>query len=402
MRVIKDSFIYIAGELLAKGIPFLLLPYLTRKLGLDGFGELSYLQVVLAFCIVFVGLSQSGAISRYFYFYGKRSIGLIFVSGHIYSFLVTVIIGAIFIIQGYYSFTIVLLVASSQEILSVHLTYRQCQKKAIEFVALNVSNSIIATLLTIMFFEFLDINPDMRFISMLIANVVMVILSSIIIINKDKVKLKFSFRKYKLGLIYIFSFGIPLVFHQISIFAKGQIDRFFIYDKFTPADLALYAASFQVASVLSVLILAINKALIPYYYNALKSGFFTQSKTKKLFYISILMVPLVTVFVNIIPGWIYVLYLGEEYAGAKKYIVLFSLGILLMIPYLILVNYHFFYGNNILVSSSTMISSVIYVLYIYIASEYSVEILPFGLIIYQVVTIFLLFLYLSKKNKKHA
>lgn len=75
--IIKDSVIYLAGELISKAFPFLLLPYLSRKLGVDGFGELSYYQTYLTLFIVFLGLSQEGAVVRYFYVYGKRSLNLV-------------------------------------------------------------------------------------------------------------------------------------------------------------------------------------------------------------------------------------------------------------------------------------------------------------------------------------
>ena len=40
--LLKDSLIYVVGEMTAKAVPFLLLPYLTRVLGTKGFGDLSY------------------------------------------------------------------------------------------------------------------------------------------------------------------------------------------------------------------------------------------------------------------------------------------------------------------------------------------------------------------------
>ncbi|HHF3653343.1 TPA: flippase, partial [Haemophilus influenzae] len=42
MKVFKDSVIYLVGELSSKLVPFLLLPYLSRKLGVEGYGSLSY------------------------------------------------------------------------------------------------------------------------------------------------------------------------------------------------------------------------------------------------------------------------------------------------------------------------------------------------------------------------
>ncbi len=71
MALVKDSAIYLAGEILSKAIPFMLIPYLSRKLGVDGYGELSYYQTYIALFVIFLGLSQDGAIARYFYFYGN-------------------------------------------------------------------------------------------------------------------------------------------------------------------------------------------------------------------------------------------------------------------------------------------------------------------------------------------
>ena len=87
MRIFKDSFIYLIGELFAKSLPFLMLPYLTRKLGVEGFGELSYYLTILALLGIFIGLSQEGAITRYFYFYGNKAIDLIVRAGYLYNIL---------------------------------------------------------------------------------------------------------------------------------------------------------------------------------------------------------------------------------------------------------------------------------------------------------------------------
>lgn len=58
MSLIKDSSIYLIGELSAKCVPFLLLPYLSRKLGVEGFGKLSYYQTFLPLFVIFIGLSK--------------------------------------------------------------------------------------------------------------------------------------------------------------------------------------------------------------------------------------------------------------------------------------------------------------------------------------------------------
>lgn len=86
--VIKDGIVYLIGELVSKIFPFLLLPYLSHKLGTEGFGELSYYQTFLALFVIFIGLSQEGAVARYFYVYGKRSLNLVVNTGYSYTFFV--------------------------------------------------------------------------------------------------------------------------------------------------------------------------------------------------------------------------------------------------------------------------------------------------------------------------
>ena len=81
MKALKDSAIYLIGELTSRAMPFLLLPYLSRKLGPEGFGELAYYQTFLVLFFLIVGLSQEGAVTRYFYVYGKRSLNLVVNTG---------------------------------------------------------------------------------------------------------------------------------------------------------------------------------------------------------------------------------------------------------------------------------------------------------------------------------
>ena len=85
MKPLKDSLIYLTGEAAAKALPFLLLPYLTRRFGAAGFGDLSYWQTVCALLAIVFGLSQDGAIARYFYVYGRRNLPAVMLAGSAYT-----------------------------------------------------------------------------------------------------------------------------------------------------------------------------------------------------------------------------------------------------------------------------------------------------------------------------
>ena len=124
--LIKDSAIYVVGELVSKAFPFLLLPYLSRKLSVEGFGELSYYQTLLSLFVVFIGLSQEGAVTRYFYVYGKRSLNLVVNIGYIYTILVGTISLLFCWLMKSEIMAYVVLSAISQVFFTVQLSIRQC------------------------------------------------------------------------------------------------------------------------------------------------------------------------------------------------------------------------------------------------------------------------------------
>ena len=272
MKILKDSAIYLIGELFSKMIPFLLLPYLSRKLGVAGYGELAYYQTYLALLLLAVGFCQEGAISRYFYFYGKRSLNLIVNTGYLY----TVVVGVIALIACWiWQSTIMayLVIASIfQSFLSTQLVIRQCHKNAIHYTMIQFLSGILSALLTIVLLEIYQTNlVEKRILAIALANMVVFAVSYWLYVKKAIIK-QFSFAKYKIAFYYIIGFGLPLILHHLSFFARGQLDRIFIYHRFSETELGLYAMGATVASIASVGIMAVNKAVIPYYFEALKDS----------------------------------------------------------------------------------------------------------------------------------
>ena len=76
-----------------------------------------------------VSLTQEGAISRYFYFYGKRSLNLVVNTGYAY----TTIIGSIILMGCWIAQSEILFYAALsslfQSFLNVQLSVNKCQKR---------------------------------------------------------------------------------------------------------------------------------------------------------------------------------------------------------------------------------------------------------------------------------
>ncbi|MCK8909382.1 lipooligosaccharide flippase LsgA [Haemophilus influenzae] len=399
MKVFKDSAIYLAGELSSKLVPFLLLPYLSRKLGVEGYGSLSYYQTFLSLFLIVVSLTQEGAISRYFYFYGKRSLNLVVNTGYAY----TTIIGSIILIGCWIAQSEILFYAALssifQSFLNVQLSVRQCQKKAWSYAFIQFSLTVTGAVFTVALLEYYQNDlVEKRILAILLSNLV-VWFFSYFLYRKSTTSKKYQFKHYQSALFYILGFGLPLILHYASFFLKGQLDRIFIYHKFSETDLGLYAMGAQLALIVSIAIQALNKAIIPYFYEALKQKKLVIQQLHKWALFSFLLIPIPALVMWIIPEDVLVLILGSQFVGTKYYFILFLISTTLSIPYLILVNYLFYYGKNKLISQCSVLSTIIYVASLVALTFTEIKYIPYAGIIGSLSIIPILYFMTSKVSK---
>lgn len=399
-RLIKDSYIYVLGELLSKAMPFLLLPYLTRRLGVSGFGELSYYQSLISFIIIFISLSQYGAVTRYYYIYGKRAVNLIITAGYGYSFIILVIGLLLSFILKSELLVYCFLIAFFQSIHSVQLYIRQCSKKSLSFVKLQIFTSLLNTVLTIILLEiFQDKIVEKRLLAMLIAYMTVSIAAYYQSAKIIDLKYRFSIRQYKIALLYVLSFGSPLVFHALSYTIKGQFDRVLIFNSFNTTDLGIYAAGVQIASIISVIAMAVNTAVIPYIYQAFKDKVINKLDIIRWYYLSLIAVPLPFIISILIPKHLIIFLLGQDFYGSLYYFYFFVFNYSLMIPYLVLVSYLFYRGKTKQIALSSVASVVIYIIALFILSKYDLKFIPLATLISNIAVLpfLMMFIYRSRE-----
>ncbi|TCB32282.1 flippase [Acinetobacter sp. ANC 4910] len=389
MRVIKDSLIYLIGELFAKSLPFLMLPYLTRKLGPEGFGELSYYLTMLSLFGIFVGLSQDGAITRYFYFYGNRALNTVVKAGYLFNILVSglLLVGCWWFHSEIMAY--IVLATMFQSFVSVQLALRQCQKQPLKYITIQIILSLTNVIFTVAALEyFSDDLVVYRILAIVLANVTTFIIASLVLGNLFKNEYKLTWSRLRLGFLYIVSFGLPLVLHQSSFFIKGQLDRILIYQQYSKTELGVYSAGIQVAAVLPIVLMALNKAIVPYYYQGLKDNRLTIEKIKKYALLSMPIGLLPAGIAWLFPENFYLWFLGGNYIGAKYYVVMYLLGFGMNITYLTMVNYYFYYARNKLISTLSAISSCIYLILLWILCSINISYIPFALILSNLVLVF--------------
>ena len=389
MRVLKDSFIYLIGELFAKSLPFLMLPYLTRKLGPDGFGELSYYLTMLALFGIFVGLSQEGAVTRYFYFYGKKALNTVVKAGYLFNNDISIV----FLLSCWWFkaeiMAYVVLATMFQSFVNVQLALRQCQKQPFKYITIQIILSLTNVFFTIAALEYFSQElVAYRILAIVAANLITFLIASLVLGNLFRDNQRFTWQRLKLGLFYIFSFGLPLILHQSSFFVKGQLDRILIYQQYSKTELGVYSAGIQVAAVLPIVLMALNKAIVPYYYQGLKDNRLTIEKIKEYALLSMPIGLLPAGIAWLFPENFYLWFLGGNYIGAKYYVVMYLLGFGMNITYLTIVNYYFYYARNKLISTLSAISSCIYLILLWILCSINISYIPFALILSNLVLIF--------------
>ena len=398
MKILKDSIIYLVGELFAKSLPFLMLPYLTRKLGPDGFGELSYYITWLALFGIFIGLSQEGAVTRYFYFYGKKALNTVVTAGYLYNIVISTLL-----LMGCWFFqaeimAYIVLATMFQSFINVQLALRQCQKQPFKYITLQIILSLTNVIFTVATLEWFQNDlVTYRVLAIVLANALTFFIASMVLGNLFSGKNRITAQRLKLGALYIFSFGIPLLLHQSSFFIKGQLDRLFIYEQYSKAELGIYSAGVQVAAILPIILMAINKAIVPYYYQNLKEKKLSIQSIKKYTLICMPLCIIPALFSFILPESVYSWFLGSEYAASKYYVVMYLIGYGANLPYLMLVNYLFFYARNKLIAKITFSSSIIYAILLYILGNYSIAYIPYALIFSNILMVLLIWPLIKKK-----
>ncbi|MDH2496575.1 oligosaccharide flippase family protein [Acinetobacter baumannii] len=382
MKVLKDSFIYLIGELFAKSLPFMMLPYLTRKLGPDGFGELSYYLTMLVLFGIFVGLSQDGAVTRYFYFYGKKALNTVVKAGYLFNITISILLlfGCWWLKAEIMAY--VVLATMFQSFVNVQLALRQCQKQPLKYITIQIILSLTNVLFTIAALEYFSHDlVGYRILAIVISNLTTFLIASLVLGDLFRDHNRFTWQRLRLGLFYIFTFGLPLILHQSSFFIKGQLDRIFIYQQYSKAELGIYSAGVQIAAVLPIILMALNKAIVPYYYQGLKDSSLTIKKIKKYTLISLPLSVLPAVVGWLLPEQVYLWFLGPSYIGSKYYVIMYLLGFGSNLPYLILVNYFFFYAKNKTISTISLISSLVYLLGLWLLCSVDISLIPYSLIL---------------------
>lgn len=370
-KVLKDVIVYLFGDIIAKLIPFLIIPYLTNVLGPADFGELSYYIAISTFLSSLINFGQDVTYTKTKFKYDERISFFILTFGFylsVFLFILLIIYSVSFKLSSLHILSVI--VSFSMYSLNKMYSFAQVNFKVNNYVLVQIFNGLFISLITVLVFDNICGSVESRLIIIAVGN----ILSTYMIIFLQKKDLVFKkVKRKKLIIRYFFYNSFPIFLHGVILASKGAIDKMIIFSKYNPEFLGSYSLGFQISSIYGLLLISINKSLMPTYFQFLRKNPNSHNFIIYCSLISLIIAPLSYIITLQIPNFIYVWVFGEGFSDLSNLIALLISALSLQIPYFILGNYLIYKGKNYYLATSTAVSTIIYLNALYFLEEMSLD-----------------------------
>jgi O-antigen/teichoic acid export membrane protein len=403
----KNAASYSFFNILNAATPFLLIPILTTHLNTSGYGIIAMFTIIISVLNPIIGLSVNGAITRQYFSLEEEQFKryvfnciLIFITS-----LIIIFFNVFFFKTFIYELTAVpvkwlyfaLLISSFQFVFTILLTYWQIKELPVKYGLFQLSNSILNLGLSIYLVVFLSFDWEGRLYAWLISSLIMA-LTAVIFLWKLKLVI-FSISKEYLS--HALKFSIPLIPHTIGGLIIGLSDRIIIKNVLGVNETGIYTVAFQLASVLSILMIAFNNAFVPWLFKRLKED----NEKKKLELVKFTYYGFLAICVVVFLGVITNYYLsdfiiGSKFHESKQYVSYLLIASGFNGMYILVTNYLFYVEKTYLLARSTFFVALINIPLCYVLTSYAKL---QGASISTVIAYFLLFIFtwiLSAKSYK--
>lgn len=351
MSLVRNSTIYLSSNILNALVPFLLLPILTHNLNPGDYGQIAMFQTLVSGLAALTGLNTIGAANRRYYdvqtqdelsIYNGACVHILLLSS-----AVLFLIAALFSTQlsellniPTYWIYLAIIVSAGTFIIQLRLAQWQIRERAWNYGFLQVSQSVLIFVLTLILLFLVKQGAVSRINALLFGTIVYVIISFFTLFKEHLLTIT------TINIEYIkdaLKFGIPLVPHIVGIFFLSAIDRILISGKLGIDEAGVYMLGVQLSLGMVVVFDAINKALIPWLFRILSVN--DVAKLKKLVKFSYCYFVLLTLL-GVLSFWIgplvVTLFAGPKYQQATSVIGWLCLGQAFNGMYLMVTNYLFY------------------------------------------------------------
>jgi len=331
----RASGIYTITSIINAGIPFLLLPILTRYLSPEDYGIVTMFSLLVSIFGVFTGLSVHGAINRVYFEKGinfkeyvANCIFILFFSSVLTFIVVFSIKSFISNISGVLENWVLIAVILSffQFLFLSNLVIYQARMKVKEYAILKIGKSLLNVLFTILFVVIIGFKWEGRLLAQFLAVFIFGIFSFIIIykywtewnINKNYIK-------------HALKFGVPLIPHTIGGMLIVATDRFIITNMLGLKEAGIYTVALQIGMIIQLLADSFTRAYAPWLFEKLnQNDFNTKIKIVKFTYLYFFAIIMFALILGISAPFLMKLLVGKSFYESSSVVLWIALGELLM------------------------------------------------------------------------
>lgn len=365
----KNSLIYVIGLVISKGIFYLLTPLYTTNLNPSEFGIITILNSIIGFISIFIIFGMNSSMTRFYIDQNTLeerrvliSTSLIFLvtMGVIFSFLLYIfrmpLMNFLNLELSSNLFWILLFLSTTSVFQLIPQTILRMEEKALKFIILSTSDSLIVFIFTYLCIQIYNNNLDGAIYALVFARVVILVIYVIYILMFLKLNIfVFNIKLLKEMLYY----GIPLIPHSLAIWITNLSDRIIIEKNLSILEVGIYSLGAQFGAMSMLLVTSFSQALTPNYYKRLKSGKLTQVEFNKLIITSsgVLSILAIILF-TISPGIIKVIS-DDSYNYNYNFIGIILLASIFQLFYIFGFAPLSYYKKNKSITKVTFISSIL-------------------------------------------
>lgn len=364
-NLIKDTFIYIGTTLISKAIPFLLLPILTRYLSPGDYGYVSTFVLYVSIVSLITQMATHGSVQAYYFSVDENLRAKHFFNTFwiilFFSFFTLIIL---FLFQKpLVDFTLIkfdwlllgLLCAMFDSFSMLLMSLLRITREARLYGILEIARTCLNMGLSILLLVHWNSGWQSRVIVIFFTSAVFVSISLFFLFKKKYIAYSFSWK----AISEHFSYGFPLLFHGLGAIAVASASRFFLNHHAGLAATGLFSLAFQLASIIDVLAISLNTAILPQLFEKLSRENLDKNKIVRVIY-SIFLFYIFSAFLLGTLGMpMLSLFFPKSYSECSQFITLISFGMAFQGMYYLVSNFIFFSKKTKYLGISTGIVSFI-------------------------------------------
>ena len=363
----KNTFIYTLVQIINSGIPFLLLPILTRYLTPSDYGLIATYNTFVGVLSIIAGIGI-GSIGVFFFHMDTGELKK-YIGNVLNILLGTTLLATLFVItfEPYLVsklklpaiwLYLAIVVASLQMLTSINLSLWRSEQRVKPFAIYQVFQTLFNVSLSLLLIVVIHYEWEGRVIGITVTTAIFGLFSLLFLFKKGYVVFNYSQEYLKDAL----KFGVPLIPHTIALWMRSGVDILLIVSLVGVSQTGLYNVGFQFGMVVGIFASAFNNAFAPYLYEKLKNiSSKVQKDLVKFTYIYFIGIVIFAMLLSTFFVWLIPYFLGEKFQGASEYIYWISLAYAFQGMYMMVVNYIYYSKKTHLISMVTISTSILHV-----------------------------------------